>query len=276
MRDICVASLEFESCRLGTKMQPPCYNSKTHQKGKGEVMQHTERTVNQCGFSIIIPVLNEQELINPLIEHLRGQICGHSCEIIVIDGDRQGRTIKVIRDKDVISLTSAKGRACQMNAGAAVARGQILIFLHADTELPPDALKKIGRVMENEKLVAGAFTLKIDSEKLFLKYISACTSRRSRKSKIPYGDQAVFIRKNYFNEIDRFKEIPLMEDVDLMRRIKKRGDKILILPDEVKTSARRWEEEGLFYTTLRNRVLVGLYYLGLNPDKLAKYYRSHS
>jgi rSAM/selenodomain-associated transferase 2 len=163
-----------------------------------------------------------------------------------------------------------------MNAGAVVARGEILIFLHADTRLPPGALKKINTVLENEKYVGGAFDLRIDSDRLFLKYIAARASLRSRLNRIPYGDQAIFIRKNYFDKIGRFKEIPLMEDVELMRRIKRRGDKIFILRDRVKTSARRWEREGVFYTTLKNQMLVNLYYLGVSPDKLAKYYRRHS
>jgi hypothetical protein len=95
-------------------------------------------------------------------------------------------------------------------------------------------------------------------------------------NRIPYGDQAIFIRKSYFDKIGRFKEIPLMEDVELMRRIKKKGDKIFIIRDRVKTSARRWEKEGIFYTTLKNQILVSLYYLGINPHKLVKYYRRHS
>jgi rSAM/selenodomain-associated transferase 2 len=218
----------------------------------------------------------EQGQINSVIEHLRSQDFEGVWEIIVVDGDSRGETIKAIQDREVVSITSAKGRALQMNAGAAVARGEILIFLHADTRLPPGALKKINTVLENEKYVGGAFDLRIDSDRLFLKYIAVRASLRSRLNRIPYGDQAIFIRKNYFDKIGRFKEIPLMEDVELMRRIKRRGDKIFILRDRVKTSARRWEREGVFYTTLKNQMLVNLYYLGVSPDKLAKYYRRHS
>jgi len=159
-----------------------------------------------------------------------------------------------------------------MNAGAAAARGEILIFLHADTTLPENALEKISRAMQDPDFVGGAFDLKIDSERLFLKYISVRASLRSRWNRIPYGDQAIFIRKKYFDQIGGYKEIPLMEDVDLMRRIKKDGKKIFILPDKVTTSARRWESDGMLYTTLRNQILVRLFYLGISPHKLAKYY----
>lgn len=237
---------------------------------------HTQRATNECIFSIIVPVLNETNQINPLIEHIHSQGLGCPYEVIVVDGDPQGSTIKVIQDKGAIAITTEKGRGRQMNAGAAAARGKILIFLHADTKLPPDAFEKISKVLENEKYVGGAFDLVIDSDRIMLRYIAARARLRSRLNRIPYGDQAIFIRKSYFDKIGRFKEIPLMEDVELMHRIKKRGDKIFILPDRVKTSPRRWEKEGVFYTTLRNQVLVNLYYLGVNPDKLAKYYRRHS
>lgn len=226
-------------------------------------------------FSIIIPALNEAERINSVIEHLRAQAGSEACEIIVVDGDTNRSTITAINDKDVIAVSSEKGRGRQMNAGAALARGQILIFLHADTELPPAALKKIAAVLENQDYVAGAFDLGIDTDKPLLKYIAARARLRSRLNRVPYGDQAIFMKKSYFEKIGRFKEIPFMEDIDLMRRIKTRGDKIFILPDRVKTSARRWEKEGPLYTTIRNQIIVCLYYLGFRPERLAKYYKNH-
>ncbi|MBW8039976.1 MAG: glycosyltransferase [Planctomycetes bacterium] len=235
-----------------------------------------ETESNRLRFSIIVPVLNEAEQINSLIEHIRSQSFQRFYEIIVVDGDLQGSTVKVIQDKDLTTITTEKGRGRQMNAGAAVARGEILVFLHADTRLPDNALEKIGRILEDQKYVGGAFDLRIDSGRLFLKYISVRASLRSRLNRIPYGDQAIFIRKDYFEQIGRFREIPLMEDVDLMCRIKKDRKKIYILRDKVMTSARRWESEGAFYTTLKNRILVGLFYLGVSPHKLARYYRRHS
>ncbi len=233
---------------------------------------HTQQTTNECIFSIIVPVLNEADQINPLIEHIHSQGFRRLYEVIVVDGDPQGGTVRIIQDKNVIAITTEKGRGRQMNAGAAVARGEILIFLHADTTLPDNALGKISQTLQDRDYVGGAFDLKIDSDRLFLKYVSARASLRSRWNRIPYGDQAIFIRKKYFDQIGRYKEIPLMEDIDLMRRIKKDGKQIVILPDKVITSARRWESEGALYTTLRNQILVRLFYLGINPHRLAKYY----
>jgi rSAM/selenodomain-associated transferase 2 len=159
-----------------------------------------------------------------------------------------------------------------MNTGAAVAHGEILIFLHADTTLPDNALGKISRALQDRNYVGGAFDLRIDSDRLFLKYIATRASLRSRWNRIPYGGQAIFIRKKYFDQIGGDKEIPLMEDIDLMRRIKKDGKQIVIFSDKVITSARRWESEGALYTTLRNQILVRLFYLGVSPHRLAKYY----
>ena len=224
-------------------------------------------------LSIIVPVLNEQGQINSLIEHINGQDYDGDFEIIIVDGDPQCGTIKAISDNSVICITSSKGRARQMNAGAAIARGAILIFLHADTKLPVCALQKISQVLGNPKYIGGAFDLGIDSDRLILKYIAVRASFRSRLNQIPYGDQAIFIRKNYFDKIGGFRDIPLMEDVDLMRRIKKDGKKIHILRDKVITSARRWENEGAVYTTLRNQIIVFLYYLGVSHHKLAKLYK---
>jgi rSAM/selenodomain-associated transferase 2 len=240
------------------------------------VSSSTQRATNKCVFSIIVPVLNEVDQINHLVEHVRSHGLGHSYEIIIVDGNPKGSTIKVIQDKEAIAISTRKGRGRQMNAGAALAKGEILVFLHADTRLPDNALQKISQTLANQSYVGGAFDLGIDSDRLLLKYIAVRASFRSRLNRIPYGDQAIFIRKDYFDQIGGFKEIPLMEDIDLMRRIKRDGKKIRILRDRVSTSARRWEREGVLYTTLRNQILVGLFYLGVSPDRLTKYYRRHS
>ncbi len=227
---------------------------------------------NRCYFSIIIPVLNEGDRINALIEQIHNQGFEFPYEVIVVDGDPPGGTVEAIQSGDVLTIITEKGRGRQMNAGAAVARGDILIFLHADTMLPDGALKKISRALERQDYVGGAFDLKIDSDRLFLRYISVRASLRSRLNRIPYGDQAIFMRKKYFDQIGRFKDIPLMEDVEFMRRVKRDGRKIHILPDKVTTSARRWQRDGALYTTVRNQVLVALFRLGVSPGRLAKYY----
>jgi len=229
----------------------------------------------QCDFSIIVPVLNEAERINLLIDHLHTQGTDSAYEIIVVDGDPQGGTVNAICAKDVVKMKTEKGRAKQMNAGADVAHGRVLIFLHADTKLPDKALERIGRALENPGYVGGAFDLRIDSDTLFLRYISMRASHRSRWNRLPYGDQAIFLRKEYFDRIGRFKDIPLMEDVELMRRIKRDRKRICILPDKVTTSARRWRRDGALYTTVRNQILVALFHIGVSPSRLAKYYWRH-
>ena len=161
------------------------------------IHSHLPDVKNRYNFSIIIPVLNEADRINATIEHLYRKNTEANYEIIVVDGDRRGGTINAIRNKSVKAITSEKGRGRQMNAGAAIASGEILIFLHADTRLPKMALEKVYDCLQSKKYVAGAFDLAIDSDRLLLKYIAVHASFRSRLSRIPYGDQAVFIRKDY-------------------------------------------------------------------------------
>jgi len=224
-------------------------------------------------FSIIVPVLHERKRINELIERLYRLDSEKSCEIIVVDGVQERDTLEAIHANDVVKIFSEKGRAKQMNAGASVARGKILVFLHADTELPIGALKKMDAVVE-KGYMAGGFDLGIRSNKLIFKVIAFLGSLRSRLNRIPYGDQAIFICRDYFHKMGGYKEIPLMEDVELMRRIKRSGNKIWILYDRVMTSARRWEREGIVYCTLRNWILQILYFLGISPDRLTNFYRS--
>jgi rSAM/selenodomain-associated transferase 2 len=161
-----------------------------------------------------------------------------------------------------------------MNAGARAAKGEVLIFLHADTELPVQALGKIHALMERSRVVGGAFDLGIKSNKLIFWLIGKLASWRSRLNRIPFGDQAIFIRREYFNKIGGYKEIPIMEDAELMRRVKKSGNQIWIFRERVMTSPRRWEKEGVVYCTLRNWTLQALYFLGVSPHKLVTFYES--
>lgn len=227
-------------------------------------------------FSIIVPVFHEGNRINDLIDHLNSLDSKESFETIVVDGARERDTLKAIQSNRVIKIFSEKGRAKQMNAGASIAKGDILIFLHADTELPTHALEKIEAAIEKRGYTAGAFDLGIQSSKLIFKVIAFLGSLRSRLNRIPYGDQAIFLRREYFNNIGGYKEIPLMEDVELMRRIKRSGKKIWVLYDRVMTSPRRWEKEGVFYCILRNWILQALYFLGVSPHKLVNFYKSDS
>ena len=230
-------------------------------------------TNSRKAISIILPVLNEAGRINELITHLRRLRFDAAREIIVVDGDPQGGTIRAIRDSGVITSIAEKGRARQMNRGASVATGEILLFLHADTFLPADALVRVKATLDDGRYAAGAFDLGINTERRIFRVTEKYVALRTRLTRVPFGDQAIFVRKNYFNSIAGYKNIPLMEDVELMRRIRKRGDKICIISEKVVTSARRWEREGILHCTLRNWALQLSYALGVPPERLVKYYK---
>ena len=224
-------------------------------------------------FSIIIPVWKEESVILRTIEHIHGLQSADSTEIIVVDGDPEGKTMEIVCRRGVKTAISNRGRGNQMNHGAALAIGNILIFLHADTRLPLDALGLIDNVMWDESYMAGAFDLAIDSERTIFRVIEKAASLRSRLTRIPYGDQVVFMRKAVFNELGGFKNIPIMEDIEIMQRIKKRKGKIRIIERTVSASARRWEKEGIVYTTLRNWLLITFYLIGVKPEKLVRFYQ---
>lgn len=223
-------------------------------------------------ISVIIPVLRETRRIGPLIRHLRGLEKGGGVEIIVVDGDRERSTVAAITDADVVTLGSAKGRAVQMNAGAAVARGNTLLFLHADTRLPEDGLPQVSRVMAAGRYVGGSFGFRFDSGRWSLRLLSRIATVRARLSRVPFGDHAIFLDRRYFSEIGGYRPIPIMEDVELMRRIKKLGGRIRILEACALTSARRLEREGLLYCMIRNSLILALYFLGVSPERLKRYY----
>jgi len=230
-------------------------------------------------LSIIIPVLNETALIKEIMNHLRMLSFAGDTEIIVVDGNPGGNTIKSLEESgrgkvNVKSILSAEGRGVQMNSGASAAGGDVLLFLHVDTFIGQKTLEKINTVFDQYDVIGGAFDFRINSERKIFRIIEKTASLRSRITRIPYGDQAVFIKKDYFNQIGGFSPIPIMEDVELMIRIKKRGDKIKILSDTVQTSSRRWEEEGILFCTLRNWMLIILYYLGVSPEKLSRFYQA--
>jgi len=227
----------------------------------------------RVAVSVIVPVLNEAATINELITHVRRVSDIGDVELIVSDGDPQGGTLRAITDTGVIGVFSRRGRGAQMNAGAAVASGDILLFLHADTFLPAGAFGKINAAMKDGRYAGGAFDLGIDSQRRALKIVEGAASLRSRVTRIPYGDQAIFMRRDILNAMGGFKDIPIMEDVDLMRRLKRSGQNIVIIPRKVRTSPRRWEAEGVIYCTLRNWALVTFYMLGIRPDKLVRFYR---
>ncbi len=227
-------------------------------------------------ISIIIPVLNESAAIGPAIERLVADQFQGTTQVIVVDGDRSGSTIKTLAGTEgVVLMTTSPGRARQMNAGAQRASGRVVCFLHCDTVLPANAISTMVNTMDDLRVDAGAFDLAIDAPGLLFRIIEKTASFRSRLTRIPYGDQAIFMRRQYFSDLGGFADIPIMEDVDLMQRIKKQEGRVRIINMPVSTSARRWEKEGRLYTTLRNWTLRIFYACGVSPHRLVHFYQNH-
>ncbi len=227
-----------------------------------------------CGISIVIPVFQEAYTINHTLDHLINLPFSGRFDIIVVDAAPSPTTIGAIRRTDVAKITAPKGRGPQMNRGAAAAAGDILLFLHADTRLPLDALESVAEALRSPRIVGGAFHLGIASSNPLFRVIEAAVSLRTRLTRIPYGDQALFFDRRFFSRIGGFSDIGIMEDVELMRRVKKGGHRIRILPARVRTSPRRWQREGIVNCTLRNWLLLTRFYLGTPPDRLARHYRA--
>jgi rSAM/selenodomain-associated transferase 2 len=217
-------------------------------------------------LSVVIPVYNEQAVINQTISRVRA--IAPECGIVVSDANSE--TVKVITDKDVTCVTSCKGRALQMNAGAAAADGDALLFLHADTELPAGFHTEIINALKTHD--AGAFRLKIDCGRPFFRMIEKSTDIRTKLTKIPYGDQGIFCTREAFEKIGGYPDVPLLEDVKFMEACKKGKMNIYLSEMSVLTSARRWEKEGLIYGTFRNRAVMLFYFLGASPAFLKKFY----
>ncbi len=234
-------------------------------------------------ISIIIPALNEAATIGSILADLQPLT---NIEIILVDGGSIDHTIKIAQEYGVKVLSSPPGRARQMNLGAKVATGEILLFLHADTVLPDGFAGMVRSVLGGlgdgecgsvgDKLenlpIAGAFTLQIDDPLPSLRWIEWLVAWRSRWRQMPYGDQAIFLTAETFRQVGGFVDMPIMEDFELIRRLQCRG-RIAILPAPVLTSARRWVQRGVWQTTLINQVIVIGYSIGISPARLVTWYR---
>jgi len=228
---------------------------------------------SQYTSSIIVPVYREQETINPFIRRLTRTFPLEKHQIIVVDGSRNQETLAALDVPGVMGIVSERGRGKQMNAGAAKARSGILLFIHADTFLPGNAPGLIQTAFKNRNLVGGAFSLGIASSKWSFRLIEAAANVRSSLTRVPYGDQAIFMRREFFEKMGGFREIPIMEDLEFMTRIRKSGGRISILRDKAMTSPRRWEKEGAAMGTLRNWLIRILYHCGVSPEKLSGMYK---
>jgi uncharacterized protein len=218
-------------------------------------------------LSVIIPVLNEANTLQAVLNAVQQD----GVEVIVVDGGSQDQTIALAQQLTPQVIAAPLGRASQMNAGAAIATGKILLFLHADTQLPHGFAALVHQTLESGA-IAGAFHLKIDGKATGLRLVEWGVKWRSHFCQLPYGDQAIFLKASTFRELGGFALLPIMEDFDLVQRLKRLG-KVAIAPASVITSGRRWQKLGILKTTLINQLVIIGYFLKVSPERISRWYR---
>lgn len=224
-------------------------------------MRSSRRTI-----SVIIPTLDEAAFVEAAIESVECQ--QEPFEIVVVDGGSVDGTCGIAARRARV-ITSKRGRAHQMNAGAAAAGGDILLFLHADTRLPPEAFASIRRAFRDRGCLGGTFRLRFDHETPLLRFYGFCT--RFRSPLLCFGDRGMFVRREIFRSIGGFPPVPLFEDLELARAITRRGG-FAFLDDAVITSARRFHLAGPLRQQLRNVFLWTSYLAGTDPRLLDHLY----
>ncbi|MBR9911586.1 MAG: glycosyltransferase family 2 protein [Gammaproteobacteria bacterium] len=221
-------------------------------------------------LSIIVPTLNEEQQITATLAVLQQQRRG-AAEVLVVDAGSSDRTVSLAEPLADRCLAAPRGRARQMNAAAASARGQWLLFLHADTRLPPDFLQQI-RLAEQAGRHWGFFPLRLSGSARLLRVVERGINLRSRLSRVATGDQAIFVSSQLWQQLQGFADIPLMEDVDFSKRARRMGLPF-VARSHLQTSSRRWQERGIVKTVVTMWWLRLLYWLGVNPARLARQYR---
>ena len=220
--------------------------------------------------SIVMPVLNEAGLIAARMAAL-APLRAQGAELIVVDGGSSDGTPALCRGNADAVLVAPRGRARQMSAGAGAASASMLLFLHADTVLPPDAIALVSDALADRAW--GRFDVRIDGRSRWLPVIAAGMNLRSRLSGVATGDQAIFVRREAFDAIGGFPEQPLMEDIELSKRLCKHGGAPACLRAKAVTSGRRWDERGVWRTIVLMWRLRLLYWLGVPAESLAAAYR---
>jgi rSAM/selenodomain-associated transferase 2 len=218
-------------------------------------------------ISLVVPVFEDFDAAAGL---LAGICPDPRLELIVADGGGDRRLDRLASTRaDLHIVNSARGRAVQMNAGAATARGEWLLFLHADSRLPQGWIEAIARAPAD--IVGGWFAFALDDDAWQARVIERGVGLRVRLLRLPYGDQGLFVRRTVFEAMAGYRELPLMEDVEIVRRLVRSGP-TLALEDRLVTSARRWRRDGWLRRSARNVILLTLYFLGVSPVTLARRY----
>ncbi len=221
-------------------------------------------------MSIVIPVLNEAHGIETTL-HALAVLRQRGVEVVVVDGGSTDDTTELAQQQASTVLKAPRGRARQMNAGAAQARGAVLLFLHADTQLPPNADRLVLEAIESGA-IWGRFDVRITGKAWILRLVAALMNARSRWSGVATGDQALFVRRDVFERLGGFPDQPLMEDVELSKRLRQ-AYRPVCLRAKVATSGRRWESRGVWRTIFLMWCLRWRYWRGETPERLAEAYR---
>lgn len=217
-------------------------------------------------LGIVMPVLDEAGTLAPRLRALQ-PLRRRGVQLVVVDGGSQDGTPAIAREHADLVLQAPRGRAAQMNAGAAACAAEVLLFLHADTALPEQADALVRRATRGAS-AWGRFDVRIDSPRWPLRLVERLMNHRSRWTGIATGDQALFVRRELFDRIGGFPDLPLMEDIALSRALKRHGRPVC-LHERVTTSARRWERHGVWRTVLLMWRLRAAYFLGADPRQLA-------
>ncbi|MEQ9409022.1 MAG: TIGR04283 family arsenosugar biosynthesis glycosyltransferase [Fuerstiella sp.] len=219
--------------------------------------------------SVIIPTLNEQSCIEAAIGSARD---AGAAQIIVVDGGSTDQTVAAAERLATVMTVPRAGRAVQQNAGAAVAVSDVLLFLHADCRLDPEAIAELSEKLSSApQIVGGCFRQSIEAAGLRYRLIEAGNAWRVRLLKWAYGDQAIFVRADVFRQLGGFPDLPFMEDLYFMKQLKHQG-RILSLQSPLSVSPRRWQRNGVLTQTLRNWALIAAAHLGARPDRLVRFY----
>ena len=221
-------------------------------------------------LSVIVPLLNEARELPGLLERLSPLIRNGS-EVIVVDGGSDDGSAQIAERAGFTVVRASRGRARQMNAGASQASGDVLLFLHADTQLPDAAETAIAHGLADSGRVWGRFDVRITGRSPMLRVVGCLMNVRSRLTGIATGDQAMFVTRPAFDAVGGFPDQPLMEDIELSLRLRK-GSAPACLRQQVTTSDRRWERDGVWRTIALMWRLRWLYWTGTPPERLAKLY----